>query len=195
MKAAGLSAHQVLAPLLLSSIAVAAISFAFDERIVTRSNTALSAWQNVDYGPVPRDSGVKTNVWVREGGQLIRAGTVVGRGTETKLGDVRVFTRLDNVLRSITAAPRGHYVEGEWQLDDAVRFDVATGREQRLGSIRIAPEVRPDQFTLSKVDPDGLSFAELSAARSEEHKSELQSLMRISYAVCCLTKKKNNLTT
>src|SRR3546814_991308 len=26
------------------------------------------------------------------------------------------------------------------------------------------------------------------ATRSEEHKSELQSLMRISYAVCCLTK-------
>src|SRR3546814_3133443 len=31
--------------------------------------------------------------------------------------------------------------------------------------------------------------------RSEEHTSELQSLMRISYAVCCLKKKKhNNLT-
>src|SRR3546814_1511322 len=28
--------------------------------------------------------------------------------------------------------------------------------------------------------------------RSEEHTSELQSLMRISYAVFCLTKKKNN---
>src|SRR3546814_9332204 len=28
------------------------------------------------------------------------------------------------------------------------------------------------------------------AARSEEHTSELQSLMRISYAVCCLQKKK-----
>src|SRR3546814_7155938 len=27
--------------------------------------------------------------------------------------------------------------------------------------------------------------------RSEEHTSELQSLMRISYAVCCLKKKKN----
>src|SRR3546814_8486580 len=27
------------------------------------------------------------------------------------------------------------------------------------------------------------------AARSEEHTSELQSLMRISYAVCCLKKK------
>src|SRR3546814_7514666 len=29
--------------------------------------------------------------------------------------------------------------------------------------------------------------------RSEEHTSELQSLMRISYAVFCLKKKKNNL--
>src|SRR3546814_4150570 len=31
----------------------------------------------------------------------------------------------------------------------------------------------------------------LSVARSEEHTSELQSLMRISYAVFCLKKKKN----
>src|SRR3546814_8839623 len=31
-----------------------------------------------------------------------------------------------------------------------------------------------------------------SAARSEEHTSELQSLMRISYAVFCLKKKKKN---
>src|SRR3546814_9999800 len=31
-------------------------------------------------------------------------------------------------------------------------------------------------------------------ARSEEHTSELQSLMRISYAVLCLNKKKTNIT-
>src|SRR3546814_6254663 len=33
--------------------------------------------------------------------------------------------------------------------------------------------------------------ADLAARRSEEHTSELQSLMRISYAVFCLKKKKN----
>src|SRR3546814_16242690 len=33
-----------------------------------------------------------------------------------------------------------------------------------------------------------------SSARSEEHTSELQSLMRISYAVFCLKKKKNLVT-
>src|SRR3546814_7368228 len=32
-------------------------------------------------------------------------------------------------------------------------------------------------------------------ARSEEHTSELQSLMRISYAVFCLKKKKDNINT
>src|SRR3546814_9708875 len=36
------------------------------------------------------------------------------------------------------------------------------------------------------------TFGEAGQARSEEHTSELQSLMRISYAVFCLKKKKNN---
>src|SRR3546814_9947619 len=35
----------------------------------------------------------------------------------------------------------------------------------------------------------------LGANRSEEHTSELQSLMRISYAVFCLKKKKKNIKT
>src|SRR3546814_5854577 len=34
--------------------------------------------------------------------------------------------------------------------------------------------------------------ADITDHRSEEHTSELQSLMRISYAVFCLKKKKNN---
>src|SRR3546814_5409484 len=38
----------------------------------------------------------------------------------------------------------------------------------------------------------GLSTVSMVATRSEEHTSELQSLMRISYAVFCLKKKKQN---
>src|SRR3546814_8090505 len=37
-----------------------------------------------------------------------------------------------------------------------------------------------------------LPFSAAAFDRSEEHTSELQSLMRISYAVFCLKKKKNN---
>src|SRR3546814_4401863 len=39
---------------------------------------------------------------------------------------------------------------------------------------------------------DGDAFAPYSPERSEEHTSELQSLMRISYAVFCLKKKNIN---
>src|SRR3546814_9447312 len=40
-------------------------------------------------------------------------------------------------------------------------------------------------------ETDDRSWADALCARSEEHTSELQSLMRISYAVFCLKKKKN----
>src|SRR3546814_4427758 len=39
-------------------------------------------------------------------------------------------------------------------------------------------------------DPAVLTIAKIEAGKSEEHTSELQSLMRISYAVFCLKKKK-----
>src|SRR3546814_4548848 len=48
------------------------------------------------------------------------------------------------------------------------------------------------------VGPSSASLAAarpLSSRRSDEHTSELQSLMRISYAVFCLKKKKNQDTT
>src|SRR3546814_3888602 len=53
---------------------------------------------------------------------------------------------------------------------------------QRIGMDNIGPFL----FT-------GLRFALGALARSEEHTSELQSLMRISYAVFCLKKKNQNI--
>src|SRR3546814_5030479 len=45
-------------------------------------------------------------------------------------------------------------------------------------------------FFAAIFEPDALSALKLTViARSEEHTSELQSLMRISYAVFCLKKK------
>src|SRR3546814_3348082 len=49
---------------------------------------------------------------------------------------------------------------------------------------------RPGVSTTRKSSP-GVSASTCSCSRSEEHTSELQSLMRISYAVFCM-KKKNN---
>src|SRR3546814_5456902 len=51
-------------------------------------------------------------------------------------------------------------------------------------------EVVPD--TTVRVVSTALASLGVRADRSEEHTSELQSLMRISYAVFCLEKKKTN---
>src|SRR3546814_3276176 len=51
------------------------------------------------------------------------------------------------------------------------------------------PDRRPHQGEMEST----IEGADALAMRSEEHTSELQSLMRISYAVFCLKKKKNNI--
>src|SRR3546814_8134729 len=55
-----------------------------------------------------------------------------------------------------------------------------------IGLYRINPFARPAVGDMVAVAPPP------ALARSEEHTSELQSLMRISYAVFCLKKKKKN---
>ena len=67
MKAAGLSAHQVLAPLLITAAGISLISFAFNERVVTQANATLKAWQANDWGTIPTDTGVRVNVYLKDG--------------------------------------------------------------------------------------------------------------------------------
>src|SRR3546814_6460698 len=57
-----------------------------------------------------------------------------------------------------------------------------------VGHRRAVDEAQPHTFA-------ALEQARPVAGRSEEHTSELQSLMRISYAVFCLKKKKQRLLT
>jgi lipopolysaccharide export system permease protein len=92
MKAAGISAHQIIAPLIVASLGIAAVSFAFNERVVTRATETLSSWEKVDYGPVPRDSGIRPNVWVRWGDDLIMAREVRG-GRGDPAQDVSIYDR------------------------------------------------------------------------------------------------------
>src|SRR3546814_2642811 len=47
-------------------------------------------------------------------------------------------------------------------------------------------------YTERKIADGGKGFGRFTCLRSEEHTSELQSLMRISYAVFCLKNQKHN---
>src|SRR3546814_2089054 len=56
------------------------------------------------------------------------------------------------------------------------------------------PRTRIFKMSASHAPHTDHSFGKLVAGRSEEHTSELQSLMRISYAVFCLKKKQKQTT-
>src|SRR3546814_6366840 len=58
---------------------------------------------------------------------------------------------------------------------------------------KVALFVRINPLDSGLADDDLDAVANARPDRSEEHTSELQSLMRISYAVFCLKKKKNNI--
>src|SRR3546814_9782269 len=60
------------------------------------------------------------------------------------------------------------------------------------GAMAFAPEWRGDHPPIHDIEIASLKGCDV-APRSEEHTSELQSLMRISYAVFCLKKKNHTL--
>jgi lipopolysaccharide export system permease protein len=169
MKAAGLSAHQILAPLIIAAMGIAIISFVFNERIVTRSTATLNTWQAVQYGIAPKETGIKMNVWVRDGNNLVTAGIIGGQGNAVQLRFVEMFNRINNKLTNIVRARKAYYDPNtqDWVLEDARLFDVARGTSRDMGTIHAARGVRPNQFTLAKIDPDGLSIDELRRTISD----------------------------
>src|SRR3546814_1189317 len=62
---------------------------------------------------------------------------------------------------------------------------------ERKSYLPLQVEHRHHQMFLDGLDGNAAARGDLGMARSEEHTSEHQSLMRISYAVLCLKKKKN----
>src|SRR3546814_2374605 len=129
--------------------------------------------------------------------ELARAGADVpdlaqdrlGRGVEDLVllgreeGRGRLF---DELLVSTLqrAVARGDHDDVAGSIRQALRLDVPRAVEVLLDEALPAPERR-----------DRLAGGRVEQLRSEEHTSELQSLMRISYAVFCLKKKttkKNN---
>ncbi|MGE5723391.1 MAG: LPS export ABC transporter permease LptG [Sphingomonadales bacterium] len=161
MKAAGVSAHQIIAPLVVASLGIAAVTFVFQERVVTRSTAALRVWDAVDYGPVPPEQGVITNVWVKHGDDLIDARQVFGKGAATRLRDVTIYDRTGGTLVATVTGSEARLAGDGWLLTNARRFDVTTGKVQELGTTLVARGVTSDQFTMASVNADEQDFPTL----------------------------------
>ena len=167
MKAAGLSAHQILAPMIAASIAVALALFAFNELVVVRSTRIVNAWSDADFHPIPADSGMMSNIWVREGDDLIHAAQVGGRGAGTTLHGVTLYLRDMGAITTIIDADRGVQVRGGWRLEKVRSFDVGSNTQSQRPAMIALAGVEPNRFTLAKVDPTERDFTTLRGSIDE----------------------------
>src|SRR3546814_2102882 len=95
--------------------------------------------------------------------------------------------------RVVDAAGHGQYFIAIVQPPP---FGRAGGRKLqqrcRIADHRLSPKARGDSVDPAHGHKTDVQRDKRNRARSEEHTSELQSLMRISYAVFCLKKKKKS---
>ena len=171
MKAAGLSAHQILAPLVVASIGLSGVLFAFNEGVVVNSTRRVTAWSDNDYKAVPPASGILGNVWVLNGEDLIRAGTVGGSPFTAQR--VTIYDRSGGVLQRQIDAARAvpNPATGDWLLQNVRIYDANMNVVRQVPTMTAMHGVTPTQLTLAKVDPTELDYwtlkkriAELEAA-------------------------------
>jgi lipopolysaccharide export system permease protein len=167
MKAAGISAHQIIAPLIATSAVIAVANFTFNERIATRATSTLNAWVDVRYAAVPTETGTQTNVWVRIGEDLVFVRQVSGRGAETRLSGITIYDRAGGTLQGRLDAESGRYANPGWEFSGVRRFDVASSTVTTSPTLRLGQDVDPIQFTLASVDPDEQDFWQLRRSIDE----------------------------
>lgn len=159
MKAAGISAHQIIAPLILAASFVAVVNFAFNERVVTRATAALDAWDAVDYGTVPAGTDVRNNIALVHGDDLVFVRIVAGEGRNVRLTGVTIYDRTGGTLHRILNADHGRAAPGGgWLLTNVNLFDVDAGTVQLMPRVLIGRDIEPIQFTLAQIDPDEQNF-------------------------------------
>lgn len=166
MKAAGMSAHQILAPLLLVASLTAVASFVFNERVVTRATGTLKAWQAAEYGPVVPEVAGRTNVYLNDGNDVLLATSISGRGRDAVMNGVTFYERDDAgmIVRQLRA-PRARYAAPGWTLEGATQFVVGSAQWTPVATNPVvAPGLMFDQLNIRKVDADALPLWELTGA-------------------------------
>jgi lipopolysaccharide export system permease protein len=161
MKAAGISAHQILAPLIIASLGVAALTFAFNETIVVKSARTVNAWSDNDYEPLPPTSDIQTNVWVTAGDDLLRVRQVVGSGSALRASGLTLYEREAGTLARVIEAERGRPEGKAWRLEGIRIYDSARNLVLKQASATMLAGVEPERLTLARADPEEMDFFSL----------------------------------
>ena len=167
MKAAGLSAHQILAPLILASIGIAAALFAFNEGVVVKCD---ARGQRLGEQRLQADPAGQRHAQQRLGAQWRRPRPRRDRHRPRRADDgstgspsttapaascsaSSMPTARDSAAAPATGCSRTSRV-----------YDADMNVVRRLPAMAALAGVTPDQFTLAKVDPDRARLLDAEAA-------------------------------
>src|SRR3546814_5317149 len=149
------------------------VTASVDEKVPSWMRGKGAGWVTAEYGMLPRAThtrGAREAAKGKQSGRTQEIQRLIGRSLRAvvdmkKLGERQIVIDCDVIQAD--GGTRTASISGAWV---ALRLAV----DKLLEAKAIAEDPIEDRV----------------AARSEEHTSELQSLMRISYAVFCLKKKK-----
>ncbi|HEU5482848.1 MAG TPA: LPS export ABC transporter permease LptG [Sphingomicrobium sp.] len=161
MKAAGISAHQMLAPLIVASLGISVLAFAFNETVVVKSARAVTAWGENDYRPLPPESGISSNIWVIRGNDLIRARHLGGRGSSLHVEGLTIFQRDKGALQRVIDAERAVPEGDMWRLENVRIYDSTMNATTKTPVMTGLQGLTREQLTLARVDPDETGFFQL----------------------------------
>jgi len=163
IKGAGISAHQMLAPLIVASLGVSVLAFAFNETVVVHSARVVNAWSDNDYKPVPPESGILSNIWVTHGGDLVRARVAAGQGASFRTEGITIYQRDHGAIRRIIDAARAAPDGGEWRLEDVRIYDSTMNMVRKVPAMKGLAGLTTDQLRLANVNPDETGFFQLAS--------------------------------
>jgi len=160
MRAAGLSAHQILAPMLMTAMLVSLFNFGFNERFVTRASATLKAWQSTEYGAMPQGDAVHGAIYIGDGPDILAADSVTGSAASMTMTGVTWYRRNPRgmILEQIRSPHASPAPGGGWRLDAPRRFDVQSLASGPIAPLVVAQGITPAQIEISTVDADGESL-------------------------------------
>lgn len=162
MRAAGLSAHQILAPMLATALVVSGVSFVFNETVVTRATADLKAWQNVQFGEIPAEPAERTNLYLADGNNILGADMMNGSGKAIRLRGVTWYERdAEGQITRRIVAPLATYAGPGWRLDRPESFDVASTALTRPGPMVVGKGITPAQIDITQADADRMNLFQL----------------------------------
>ncbi|MCH8685221.1 LPS export ABC transporter permease LptG [Pedomonas mirosovicensis] len=169
MRAAGISAHQVLMPLVAAAGLIGLAHFVFNETVVVQSTAQLQAWERVGYAPRSEEAPPETQeVWVADGATIIHAREAIQRDGRLILPNFELYERREGShLSRVTTAARAEYAGGTWTLYDVREYSPTGAPPVRRDTQPWHTNVQTDRFLAVAVDPATVSYLRLHRAVAE----------------------------